>query len=117
MRQQRRLGVVLIQDDNEFKTEICRMFSQAQKIISQSLRLTNENKEQLYTVISHSQTKYEGLQFIADKTVAPINKVEEEISLVELQIKQITQLKHILSDFLVNVQEALMYESMHQVQL
>ena len=87
------------------------MFGQAQKIISTSLRFTDVHKEQLKNLLSQSQRQYEGLQFIADKTVAPINKVSEEISLIELQIGQIVRLKNILIDFLVNYHESFNFES------
>lgn len=60
------------------------MFDSAQKIIGRSLRFTNERKEQLNLLVQQAQSKYEGLEFIADKTVAPFNKVEEEMSLIDL---------------------------------
>lgn len=75
-----------MQDDNKSRANITQLFEKASKIIGQSNRFSNECKEQLYQLIQEAQIKYDGLEFIVDKTVNPAYKVEEELELLELQI-------------------------------
>jgi hypothetical protein len=87
------------------------MFDNSSKIIGNSLRFTHEYKERLHSLINQAQSKYEGLELIADKTVNPAYKVEEEIFLADLQIQQIAQFKSILVDFVISQQDNTHYES------
>lgn len=52
--------------------------------MSQSVRLPNELKEALYSLLKQAQLKYDSHEFVADRTVSFAYKIEEEISLVEL---------------------------------